>query len=151
MESKVELNEIYVKNGTCCYFDDTIRFWDRDNDSSGILFDQKLYLENYRNILIHDISCKTSPGTKPLHNRYDEVDRFIKIYNGIECLVLLGYNWFDKICYKIKYRLSDKSCIKESINQNFARIRIRWYNSLPIEKILTFHNIIVLIVSYLKG
>ena len=32
-----------------------------------------------------------------------------------------------------------------SINHNFARIRIDSYNSLPIEKILTFHNVIILI------
>ena len=30
-----------------------------------------------------------------------------------------------------------------SINHNFARIRIDSYNSLPIEKILTFHNVII--------
>ena len=34
-----------------------------------------------------------------------------------------------------------------SINHNFARIRIDSYNSLPIEKILTFHNVIILIKS----
>ena len=30
---------------------------------------------------------------------------------------------------------------------NFARIRIDSYNSLPIEKILTFYNVIILIKS----
>ena len=34
-----------------------------------------------------------------------------------------------------------------SINHNFTRIRIDSYNSLPIEKILTFHNVIILIKS----
>ena len=34
-----------------------------------------------------------------------------------------------------------------SINHNFARIRIDSYNSLPIENILTFHNVIILIKS----
>ena len=33
----------------------------------------------------------------------------------------------------------------DSINHSFARIRIDSYNSLPIEKILTFHNVIILI------
>ena len=37
--------------------------------------------------------------------------------------------------------------ITDSINQNFARIRIDSYNSLPIEKILTFDNVIILIKS----
>ena len=34
-----------------------------------------------------------------------------------------------------------------SINHNFARIRIDSYNSLHIEKLLTFHNVIILIKS----
>ena len=37
-----------------------------------------------------------------------------------------------------------KKCIRDCINHNFA---IDSYNSLPIEKILTFHNIIILIKS----
>ena len=35
----------------------------------------------------------------------------------------------------------------DSINRNFRKIRINSYNSLSIEKILTFHNIIILIKS----
>ena len=41
--------------------------------------------------------------------------------------------------------MSEKSGMKESINHNFARIRIDSYNYLPMEKILTFHNVIILI------
>ena len=37
--------------------------------------------------------------------------------------------------------------MKDSTNHTFARIRIDLYNSLPIEKILTFHNVIILIKS----
>ena len=36
---------------------------------------------------------------------------------------------------------------QNSINHNFAITRIDLYNSLPIEKILTFHNVIILIKS----
>ena len=32
MESKDELAKIDIKNHTCYYFDDIIRFWDRDID-----------------------------------------------------------------------------------------------------------------------
>ena len=35
---------------------------------------------------------------------------------------------------------NEKSDYKYGINHNFARIRINLYNSLPIEKILTFYN-----------
>ena len=43
--------------------------------------------------------------------------------------------------------ISAKGGITYSINHNFARIRIESYNSLPIEKTLTFHNVIILITS----
>ena len=52
-----------------------------------------------------------------------------------------------KICDKIKYLISGKSGITDSINLNFGKIRIDSYNSLPIEKILTFHIVIILIKS----
>ena len=42
---------------------------------------------------------------------------------------------------------SEKSGITDSINHNFGRIRIDSYDSLPIEKLLTFHNVIILIKS----
>ena len=51
------------------------------------------------------------------------------------------------IFYGIKYLIIKKSGITDSINHNFARIRIDSYNSLPIEKILTFHNVAILIKS----
>ena len=43
--------------------------------------------------------------------------------------------------------ISEKSSIRDSINHNSARIRIDSYDSLPIEKVLTFHNMIKLIRS----
>ena len=54
---------------------------------------------------------------------------------------------FDKICDKINYLISKKSGIADSINHNFGKIRIDSHNSLPNEKILTFHNVIILIKS----
>ena len=42
MESKDKLKEIGIKNRTCYYFDDIIRFWNRDIDFSDILLDEKL-------------------------------------------------------------------------------------------------------------
>ena len=54
------------------------------------------YTKNYvkkksKNILIYDISYKTSTGAKPLRIRYNEIYGFIKIHNKIRYLVL-----FDK-------------------------------------------------------
>ena len=71
----------------------------------------------------------------------------MKIHNKIRYLVLLDYNSCDEICDKIKYLVSEKSGIAGSINHNFARIRIHSYDSLPIEKMLTFHHVITVIKS----
>ena len=65
----------------------------------------------------------------------------------IKHLVLFDYGLFDKICDKIKYLISKKGGITNSINHNFRKIRIDLYNSLPVKKILTFHNVITLIKS----
>ena len=116
-------------------------------DFSGILLDEKLYKEKDKNDLVYGISCKTLAGEKPLRIRYDEIDGFIKIHNGIRYLVLFDCGWLDKICDRIKYLISEKNGITDSFNHNFARIRIYSYNSLPIEKILTFYNVIILIKS----
>ena len=78
---------------------------------------------------------------------YDEIHGFIKIQDRIRYLILFGYGRFEKICDKIKYLVSEKSGIADSINHNFSRIRIDSYNSLLIDKILTFHNAIILIKS----
>ena len=54
------------------------------------------------------------------------------------------------MCGMIKFVIglkSEKSGFTDSINHNFARIRIDSYNSLPSEKILTFYNVIILIKS----
>ena len=69
---------------------------------------------------------------KPLHTRFNRADGFITIYNGIRYLVF-GHFGYDKICDKIKYLFSEKSCIANGFNHNIARTRIDSYNSLPME------------------
>ena len=55
------------------------------------------------------------------------------IHNGIRYLVLLDYGWFNKTCDTIKYLISEKGDITDSINHNFVRIKIDLYNSLVTE------------------
>ena len=66
-------------------------------------------------------------------------------------MVLLGFvvvnRLFDKIYDKINHLIGDKSFIPDSINHNFGKIRTDSFNSLPIEKKLAFHNLIILIKS----
>ena len=84
----------------------------KGTDFRGILFDGKLYKEKYKNTLICDTSCKTSMGAKLLCIRYDEIDGFIKIHDGIRCLVLFDCGWFEKTCYSIKYHISEKMVLQ---------------------------------------
>ena len=63
----------------------------------------------------------------------------------IKDLVLFDFGLLDKICDKVKYLISKKSGITNFINYNFVKIKIDSYNYLPIKKILTFHNVIILI------
>ena len=81
---------------------------------------------------------------KPLRIRFDKID-----VRGDEFryLVLFGHGLFDKICDKSRCLISEKSGITDSNNHNFGKTRIDSYNSLPIEKIFTFHNVIILIKS----
>ena len=79
-----------------------------------------------------------------MHITFNKIDGFIISLDGkIKHLVLSDYGLLDKIFDKIKYLISKKTGITNSINYNFGRIKIDSYNSLPIEKILTFHNVII--------
>ena len=52
----------------------------------------------------------------------------ISLDGKIKHLILLDYGLFDKICDKIKYLISKKVDIVNSINHNFGKIRIDSYN-----------------------
>ena len=129
MKNKNELNEIDIKNRVCYYFDDIIigtKF-----NFNNILLDKKFY----ENILIYKISYKTPTDPKPSRIRLDKINGLIISVDGeIKHLILFDYGLFNKICYKIKYLISKKSGITNSINHNFGKIRIDSNNSLPIEK-----------------
>ena len=66
--------------------------------------------------------------------RIDKIDGFNKVHDRITYLVLFDYSYCNEICDKIKYFISEKSGIKDSINHNFARIRINSSDSLSFEK-----------------
>ena len=79
---------------------------------------------------------KTSTRVKPLPIRYNKIDGYIKFHNKVRYLVLFD-EWYNKICDRIKYLISESSGITDSINHNFGKIRIDSCNSLLIEQILT--------------
>ena len=85
--------------------------------------------------------------TKPFSVWFHKIHGLIKIYYVTRYLVILGPSWFDEISNSIKYLINAKKGITDSISYNLAIIRLDSCNSLPIEKILTFHNVIILIKS----
>ena len=85
---------------------------------------------------------------KPLRIAFDKIDGFIRAAGGeFRYLVLFDLGLFDNICDKIKYLISQKSGIVDSVNHNFGKIRRDLYSSLPVDKTMTFHNVIILIKS----
>ena len=52
--------------------------------------------------MIYDISYEAFMGAKPLRIRLDEIDGFIKIYDGIRYLVLFCPGWYDEIYNNIR-------------------------------------------------
>ena len=50
-------------------------------------------------------------------------------------------------CNRIRYLISVKSGITYIIPHNYAKIEVDSYDSLPPEKAMTFHNVIILIKS----
>ena len=95
MESKNELKEIDIKKRTWYYFGDIMR--DTDVYFGDILLDEKSY-KTYQNILIYGISYKTFMGLTLLHIKFDRVDEFIKIYDGI----LQELEWIRIVLYLLK-------------------------------------------------
>ena len=82
--------------------------------------------------------------------RLDKIDGFIKIYDGSRYLVLLGPEKYDAIYDRIRYLISLKSGIKYIFSHYLAAIKVDFYGSLTIEKILTLHSVILNIKLVLK-
>ena len=77
-------------------------------------------------------------GEKPLRINFNEINGFIKAYDGIIYLVIFNYWLYNEIYNRIIYLISEKSDITNSINHTFARIRIDLCSSLPTEKNIDF-------------
>ena len=126
---KLKLKEIDIKNYVCYFFDDIIN--GSKINFSNMLLNKKLY----ENIPVYNISNKSPTGPKPWHIRFDKIDGFIISLDGkIRHSILFNYGFVDKICDKIKYLISKKSDITNSINYNFGKIKIDSYNSLPFKR-----------------
>ena len=96
------------------------------------------------------MKIKTLIGPKPLCIRFDKIDGFIRIYDGTRYLVLLCPEKYDTIYNRIRYLISLKSGITYIFSHYYAKIKVDSYDSLPTEKMLTFHNVIIIIKSVLN-
>ena len=96
--------------------------------------------------MVYHISYNTLIGAEPLCIRFDEVDGFIRVYDGTRYLVLFGSQNYDAIYDKIRYLIRQKrAAASPSISHNCRRIKINVHDFLPPEKTLTLHNVIILI------
>ena len=125
------------------YFHDIIKLEDFELDN--ILVDEK----PHENVLICDNSYETLIGPKPLQIEFDKIDRLIRIEDGTRYFTLFGSENYDAIYNRIRYFISLKSSITYTFSHYFAKIKVDSCDSLPIEKRLTFHNLIILINSVL--
>ena len=114
-------------------------YFDLDN----ILIDEK----SYKNILKYNISYKSLSDYKPLRIRVDKIDVFIRVYDGTGYLVLFGSEKYDSIYDRIRYLTSVKSDITSIISHNYATTNVYSYDSLRLEKAVTFLNVIILVKS----
>ena len=94
--------------------------------------------------MIYDISYKTLISPKPLRIRFDKIDGFVRIYDGTRHLLLFGSEKYNAIYNRIRYLISLKSSITCVFSHCYAKIKVDSYDSLPIEKGLNVHNVIIL-------
>ena len=76
-----------------------------------------------------------------------KTDGFIRIYDGSKYLVLLGPEIYDAIYNRIRYHISIKHGITDVFSHYYAKIKVDFYDSLPIGKRLISKNVIIHIKS----
>ena len=88
-------------------------------------------------------------GLNLLRISFDEVREFVKVYDGIRYLLLFVSEKYDAFSNRIRYLLSQKSCITYVSFHNKSKIKIGSYDSLSLEKMLTLRIAIFLLKSVL--
>ena len=84
------------------------------------------------------VLCKTLFGSKALRIRFDEVDEFIRVYDGIRYLVLFCPEKYDVIYNTTRYLITQKVALNMFFSHNYAKIKVNSYDSLPQEKNIDF-------------
>ena len=105
---KIKDNEFWkvrIESCVCYYFDDIIEL--EGFHFYNILIDEK----SQENILIYNSSYNTLIGAKPLSIRFNEINEFIRVYNGTRYLVLFGPEKYDPTYNRIRHLIGQKSGI----------------------------------------
>ena len=116
----------------------------KDFDTDNNLIDGK----PYENSLVYNIPYKSVTGAKPLGIRFNKVNGFVRIYAGTRYLVSFEPEKHDAVFNRISYVIGVKSGITYVISHYYARIKVDSYDSLPLEKKLTFHNVTVTVNAH---
>ena len=69
------------------------------------------------------------------------------MYDRARYFVLFEGEKYDFLCNRIRYIIRVKSGITFVISHNYANIKVDSFDSLSLEKTLTFHKVITLIKS----
>ena len=75
MQSNDELEEVNIKNHTCYYFNDIIKFEDFGLDN--ILINGK----SQENVFVYNIQHKGFIGAKPLCIKFNKINGFLRVYD----------------------------------------------------------------------
>ena len=79
--------------------------------------------------------------------RFDKANGFDRVYDETRYFAMFGDEKYGFIYNRIRYLMGVKSGITYVISHNYAKINIDSYDSLPIEKTLTLHNVVMLVKS----
>ena len=100
--------------------------------------------------MVYDISYKTLIGSKPLCIKLDKIDGLLRSFDGTRYLTLFGTEVYDAIYNRIGYLISLESSITYVFLTILRKLKLIAMILLPIEKILTLYNVIILIKSVLN-
>ena len=98
-----------------------------------------------QNFWKYQLFCRCFWGSKTFFNFSKIPSALVPSIKITTPLILIGYGLFDEICDKIRYIISKKSDITDSIIHNFRKIRICSFKSLF--KVLTFYNVVMFVMS----
>ena len=76
------------------------------------------------------------------------MDGFIRLYDVARYLVLFGSEKHNSIYNRIRYIISVKNGIAYVIFHKYENIKVDSYDSLHLEKAMTFHNFMILINQF---